>query len=84
MHIRSYSVSREEFNTNNAWGFGGGIGTEYTFPDGSKLRVGTACYRHLKPHSYVAAYAASGERVFDEAGALTPDREAEIMKLLNL
>jgi hypothetical protein len=84
MDIRSKAVSRSDFNTNNAWGFGGGFGVEYVFPNGSRLRIGTACYRHAPSHSFVAAYDASGRRVFDVSGGLSAAREAEIIKLLNL
>jgi len=50
-----YTVA--DYNTNNGWGFGGGIGQEVRIetPTGVYgIRVGKACYRHLDPHKYVA------------------------------
>lgn len=34
------------YNTNNAWGFGGSHGVEWEFSSGWKLRRGTISYRH--------------------------------------
>ena len=39
-------VKKEKFNTNNAWGFGGGYGNEYTYSNGLVNRKGKLCYRH--------------------------------------
>jgi len=40
------------FNTNNDWGFGGGIGKVYVYPNGYTMRKGRAYYRHLPSHSF--------------------------------
>lgn len=45
-------IASAPFNTNNAWGFGGGIGTEWTFPDGLRYRQGTAYFRHRASMSF--------------------------------
>jgi len=45
-------VSKEPFNTNNAWGFGGGIGTVTTYSNGYRMRKGTAMFRHLPNESF--------------------------------
>lgn len=45
-------VKREKFNTNNAWGFGGGIGEEITYDNGLINRKGTAYYRHMSPSKF--------------------------------
>jgi hypothetical protein len=50
-------LSVEKYNTNNDWGFGGGIGTRTTYmlPDGMGTlfhKKGTACFRHLPPERY--------------------------------
>ena len=42
----------KKFNTNNAWGFGGGIGTHTTFENGYSIRKGTAHFRHLKSERF--------------------------------
>ena len=39
-------IKKEKFNTNNAWGFGGGYGTETTYTNGLVQRKGKACFRH--------------------------------------
>jgi hypothetical protein len=63
--ILTLAVKKQDFNTCNGWGFGGGIGTEYTFANGVTLRKGTAYYRHIKSHAFVAVYK-DGNRVIDE------------------
>jgi hypothetical protein len=45
-------VSTEKYNTNNAWGFGGGIGVKTTFDNGVIHKKGKAYYRHLPEESY--------------------------------
>lgn len=39
-------VSSEKKNSNNGWGFGGSIYTEYVLSNGIKLLIGERCYRH--------------------------------------
>lgn len=46
------AIKKERFNTNNAWGFGGGIGTETTFDNGIVNRKGKAYYRHSPSVSF--------------------------------
>jgi hypothetical protein len=45
-------ISTEKYNTNNAWGFGGGIGVKTTFDNGVTHKKGKAYFRHLPPESY--------------------------------
>lgn len=45
-------VNEYKFNTNNAWGFGGGIGTDTTYDNGLRNRKGRACFRHLPAQSF--------------------------------
>lgn len=48
----------EGFNTNNAWGFGGGIGTHFICQLGEHkydIRKGTASFRHLKSEAFFNA-----------------------------
>lgn len=40
-----------DFNTNNAWGFGGGIGKLVKIGDFT-CRYGKAYFRHLKPEAF--------------------------------
>lgn len=54
--VKRISVSSENLNTNNAWGFGGSIGTLYTLPDGAKIKIGRYCYRHASPTPYMILY----------------------------
>lgn len=49
-------LSVTEFNTNNAWGFGGGIGKEFKYKKHLSLRKGTAYYRHLPSKNFTTYY----------------------------
>ena len=53
-------IEARPYNSNNAWGFGGGIGTAYEIeraPDEVWIVVvGTAHYRHLPSHKFLKAY----------------------------
>lgn len=46
-------VSIEEYNTNNAWGFGGSIGIRIYYPNGTVITMGRVCYRHAPSHKFV-------------------------------
>lgn len=50
------------FNTNNAWGFGGGIGLSFKFPNGIEYRTGTAYFRHQEPAEFDGFRDADGRR----------------------
>lgn len=41
-------IGKQEFNTNNSWGFGGGIYTRTFYDNGVAIDKGYAYYRHLK------------------------------------
>ena len=56
-------VSHEHYNTNYAWGFGGGIGVATIFKDGFRMRDGTAYFRHLPPEKYTNYYNADGKQI---------------------
>lgn len=58
-------VTSKKYSTNNAWGFGGSYGTEYTFPSGWVLRVGTACFRHRASRPVRYAVSPEGGRYLD-------------------
>lgn len=58
-------MKTKQYNTCNAWGFGGSVGTEVEFPGGWVLRVGTACYRHLPCHRLAYAIRPDGRRFLD-------------------
>lgn len=45
-------VKIEKFNTNNGWGFGGGIGTKTIYDNGLIHVKGKAYYRHLGTSKY--------------------------------
>ena len=42
----------KEYNTNNGWGFGGGIGIRWE-KGNIRLKLGTAYYRHLPSAQYM-------------------------------
>jgi hypothetical protein len=48
------------FNTNNAWGFGGGVGTSYKRGK-QGVRVGVAYYRHHPPASFMSLDISDGK-----------------------
>lgn len=50
--IKSKGFISSPFNTNNGWGFGGGVGTSY-IKDGVEIRIGKAYYRHLPSHKFI-------------------------------
>mgnify|MGYP003657818151 CR=1 FL=1 len=60
-------ASAKNFNTNNAWGFGGGYGVQYNFNSGSYLREGKACYRHSPPQKFKDYYNSLNERLIDDS-----------------
>ena len=45
-------ISTEKFNTNNGWGFGGGVGTETVYDNNVVNRKGKAYYRHLPSSNF--------------------------------
>ena len=55
---------KENFNTTNAWGFGGGIGVIFT-KDNNWIKFGRACYRHAPSHNYI-----SGGGLFEDVETL--------------
>lgn len=59
-------VEVQEFNTNNGWGFGGGIGKKYLYPNGYSIRKGRAYYRHLPSHAYTTYCEPSGRHISKE------------------
>lgn len=77
--ILNLAVKTQDFNTCNAWGFGGGVGKEYTFANGITIRKGTAYYRHLPSTHFIAVYK-DGERVIDEISL----KKADLLKLTDL
>jgi len=76
--LKENGFSDEEFNTNNAWGFGGAAGTRFVKGD-IEVRVGKAYYRHLPPSSFAAVYV-DGERVFDGSETRAVEKVKELLK----
>jgi hypothetical protein len=58
-------VTETDFNTNNGWGFGGGIGTEFVYASGAKVRKGCAYYRHTGTSPFFVVYDNSGKVIYD-------------------
>lgn len=50
--IKSKGFISSPFNTNNSWGFGGGVGISYV-KDSVEIRIGKAYYRHLPSHKFI-------------------------------
>lgn len=57
----------EPYNTNNAWGFGGGIGTKYIFSPDLYVKVGLAGTRHRGEFPYTTL-TWKGNRILDLSG----------------
>lgn len=60
--------SVEPFNTNNAWGFGGGIGEHFSCKVGDRvydIRKGTAYFRHAKPQRFFIARGTGAAQFMD-------------------
>lgn len=73
------------YSTNNAWGFGGSVGTEYTFENGWILRAGIACFRHLPGSRIIYAQSPEGRRYLDlhvKKELTNPDLPAEIVQFI--
>jgi hypothetical protein len=62
-NLISLGFQPEKYNTNNAWGFGGGIGTKYT-KGNIFVRLGQAHFRHMHPQSYITV-TVDGQRAVD-------------------
>jgi hypothetical protein len=76
--LKSRGATCEEFNSNNAWGFGGAYGDRLTL--GSHvIKVATACYRHLDPVKFITV-TLGGDRILDAGqGSKAFDRAALIL-----
>ena len=59
-------ISKEDFNTNNAWGFGGGIGVQTNYKSGAYSKKGKACYRHMPSTTFETYMNSSFERLIDD------------------
>jgi hypothetical protein len=56
-------VKRENYNTTNAWGFGGVIGERILYDNGIVHERGREYYRHSKPLSYSKLLYSFGEEL---------------------
>lgn len=73
-------VKIEYYNTNNAWGFGGGIGLKYIFNKKLSCKIGTAYYRHLDSSKYITIEK-DNKRIFDETDTkVNREKAKEIIK----
>lgn len=72
---------RTGFNTNNAWGFGGGEGNSYTFPPRPdiELRIGLAVARHPSARETFIAIYKDRKRIFDAVENPTNAKEAQTL-----
>lgn len=53
----------EKFNTNNNWGFGGGVGVARSYSNGYRSRCGTSSYRHAPPEKFAHYWDANDNRI---------------------
>lgn len=78
--LLQFAISKKGFNTNNDWGFGGAVGTQFNFKNDVHIRVGRASYRHLPSSLFTAVYH-DGKRIIDEQ-YLKETHIAQILKLI--
>lgn len=78
--LLSKAESQESYNTNNDWGFGGGIGTMYKFKNGF-IKKGTAYYRHAPSEKYVTVWI-DGRREKDVSGTTIKGDLSKLYKAL--
>lgn len=71
----------KEYNTNNAWGFGGGRGTEYVFSDQLSAKIGLAGTRHSGEFGYITIRH-NNKLIFDEANTI--EMRAKANGIINL
>lgn len=74
------NIKVEKFNTNNAWGFGGGIGTQTTYESGAYMKEGKAYYRHMPPTKFKCYYNSSADRLIQDGYVWIGDSEFKLKK----
>jgi len=77
------AIKTETFDTNNGWGFGGGIGKSYTLPNGIEIRKGKACHRHHPPTPYLTI-SHNGTRIIDNSGAISDKQFKQVLEIIEL
>lgn len=65
-YLNGVAGSPADFNSCNAWGFGGGVGKVWTLADGRKVKIFTAYYRHQKSTRVITLRTPRGGFLFDE------------------
>jgi hypothetical protein len=58
--------SIEQYNSNNAWGFGGAIGKIYHMPKQRQICVMKAYYRHAPSTGFLRVIDTNGEYIFED------------------
>lgn len=79
--LLAQAIKSEDFNTNNGWGFGGSIGTTYTFKNNVKLVLRKICYRHAPSNNVHEVYH-NGELIIDGYTGLNKSSIIHIEKLI--
>lgn len=83
--ILAKAIKTEEFNTTNAWGFGGDIGTRYYYRNGVVITIAKTYTRHRGGFSFtkvVAPYKGDDPNivtttVLDKSGLKLSDKQLE-------
>jgi len=71
--LEGAGFSRDTFNSNNGWGFGGAVGDRFTSPDSRVVvKIATAYFRHLPSAGFVTV-TVEGRRLYDEARTASAD-----------
>ena len=75
------AVAKEDYDSTNAWGFGGLAGTFYIFENDVKILDAKAYYRHAQPHPYIKVFV--GDKLTIDAIRLTKTQIVELNKLIS-
>ena len=64
-YLETKTNNKEEFNTNNGWGFGGAYGEKFTLDTGISVRLKVVCYRHM-PSDNMVEILYNDETIYNE------------------
>jgi hypothetical protein len=72
--------NESKFNTNNAWGFGGGIGVRTDYKSGAYSKKGKAYYRHMPPTKFETYMESEGDILIDCGWVWIGDTQFKLKK----
>ena len=73
----------EDFNSNNAWGFGGAFGQRFYYKNNTVVvTFATACYRHIKASQFIRVDNLGN--VIADVASIPKNRKKVIEKLISI